>query len=137
MATLYLLDTNTLSYIATGRSPAARVRLAGLGRHETACVSTVSEGEIRFGLAKRPGAHPARNAIENLLGRVQLLAWGSEEAAAYGRLRANLESLGKPLGNLDMLIAAHALALRATLVTNDKAFTRVAQLPLENWATDL
>jgi tRNA(fMet)-specific endonuclease VapC len=64
--------------------------------------------------------------------------WGREAAAAYGNLRAKQESMGKPLGPLDMQIAAHAIAVDAVLVSNDRAFQHVPDLRgVENWATDL
>ena len=61
------------------------------------------------------------------------LAWDSAAATRYGALRAVLEANGTPLGNLDTLIAAHALATAAILVTNDQAFARVPNLAIENW----
>jgi tRNA(fMet)-specific endonuclease VapC len=70
--------------------------------------------------------------------RLRILAWGSKEAAAYGELRARLEGAGITLSQLDLQIAAHALAIGAVLVTNDKAFLQVNDLDkMENWALDL
>ena len=69
---------------------------------------------------------------------IQVLPWGREEAQTYGSLRAKQEMAGKPLGNLDMLIAAHAISVGAILVTNDRAFSHVPGLPATaNWATEL
>jgi tRNA(fMet)-specific endonuclease VapC len=62
-----------------------------------------------------------------------VLPWNAEAAERYGTLRATLESQGTPLGSLDTLIAAHALASRCTLVTNDKAFGRVAEIAVQDW----
>jgi tRNA(fMet)-specific endonuclease VapC len=136
--THYLLDTNTVSHIVRGRSPAARARLAGLGAHEIASISSITEAEIRYGLAKRPHVHALARAIEGFLGKVHMLPWDRDEAAAYGALRAKMEAAGKALGNLDMLIAAQVIARGATLVTSDKAFAQVTELRLiENWARDL
>ena len=138
MSVTYLLDTNTVSYIAKGRSPAARGRLQALGEGEIVCISSITEAELRYGLAKRPEARQLRKAIEGLLFRLRILAWGSKEAAAYGELRAKLEAAGITLSELDLQIAAHALAIGAVLVTNDKAFLRVNELDkMENWALDL
>lgn len=134
----YLLDTNTVSHIVRGRSPAARARLASLGANERANISSITEAEIRYGLAKLPHAVALTYAVEAFLLKVQVLAWDRDEAAAYGPLRAKLEAAGTPLGNLDMLIAAQAIACGATLVTSDKAFKRVLGLRLvENWAGDV
>jgi tRNA(fMet)-specific endonuclease VapC len=66
--------------------------------------------------------------------RVTVLAWGSDAARQYGQLRATLERQGQPMGNLDMMIGAHALALGLVLVTSDHAFTRIKKLKLEDWA---
>jgi tRNA(fMet)-specific endonuclease VapC len=138
MNVAYLLDTNTLSYIAKGNSPAARARLQSLGAGETACISSITEAEVRYGLAKRPQANALRAAIENLLFKLIILPWGSSEAAAYGNLRAKLESAGTVVSELDLLIAAHAVSVGAILVTNDKALARIKDLHgTINWATDL
>jgi tRNA(fMet)-specific endonuclease VapC len=136
--THYLLDTNTVSHIVRGRSPAARARLAGLGPHEVASISSITEAEIRYGLAKRPHAHALAVAIDGFLAKVPMLPWDRDEAVAYGRLRARIEAAGKALGNLDMLIAAQAIARGATLVTSDTALFQVTELRLiEDWVVDL
>jgi len=138
MNVTYLLDTNTLSYIAKGRSPAARLRLQSLGEGDAACISSITEAEVRYGLAKRPQAHTLRAAIEGLLFKFRILPWGSNEADAYGNLRAKLEAAGTILSELDLLIAAHAIAVSAVLVTNDKALARIKDLHgTVNWATDI
>jgi tRNA(fMet)-specific endonuclease VapC len=138
MAVTYLLDTNTVSYIAKGRSAAARQRLLTLGPDETVCISSITEAELRYGLARRPEARQLHRAIEGLLFRLRVMAWGSKEAAAYGLLRARLEVDGIALSGLDLQIAAHAIAADAVLVTNDRAFLQVSELSkIENWAHDL
>jgi tRNA(fMet)-specific endonuclease VapC len=99
---------------------------------------SITEGEIRYGLAKLPKDSLRRSAVEGFLAKLQIMPWGSAEAAAYGELRAKQESSGKPLASLDMLIAAHAIAVDAILVTNDRAFRQVRELPgIVNWAADL
>ena len=134
----FLIDTNTVSYITRGRSRAARLRLRELGADDVACLSAITEAEIRYGLAKRPDAHGLRQGQEAFLSNLKILAWGSEEALAYANLRARLELSGNTLANMDMLIAAHAIATGATLVTNDKALLRLEGLrATENWATDV
>lgn len=141
--TLYLLDTNTVGYIVSGRSPAARLRLAeqmedASGNHGAVAISAISEAEMLYGLARRPEATRLRSAIEAFFDTVKVLAWDSEAARAYGSLRASLTAAGKSLANMDLLIAAHAVAMDAILVTSDKAFLQVEALrPVANWATDL
>jgi tRNA(fMet)-specific endonuclease VapC len=140
MLTTYLLDTNMVSYIITGYSPAARQRMLRLSEDEICCVSTITEAELRFGLAKRPKAvaAEARALLDSFLASVRVLPWGREEAESYGVLRAKLEAVGKPLSNMDMLIAAHAVALNAVLVSHDGDFARVEDLSASvDWATDL
>ncbi|MGB8259520.1 MAG: type II toxin-antitoxin system VapC family toxin [Terracidiphilus sp.] len=138
MNVLYMLDTNMVSYIAKGHSKAARARMLNLGENEVVCLSVITDAEIRYGLAKRPGATALRERMEWFLAAVKVLPWGRDEAKAYGELRAKLELAGETLENMDMQIAAHAIAVGATLVTNDKAFAQVTDLPgTVNWATDL
>ncbi len=138
MTSLYMLDTNTVSYIVKGHSKAARARMLNPEKDEAICLSAITEAEIRYGLAKRPKAIALRERVEWFLAAVKVLPWGRDEAKAYGTLRAKLEASGKTLENMDMQIAAHAIAVGAVLVTNDKAFAHVDDLPATaNWATDL
>jgi tRNA(fMet)-specific endonuclease VapC len=138
-----MLDTNMVSYIIKGKSAAARARLASLGlagprEGKVACISVITEAELLYGIAKSGGAEHRRKSLEWLLARLNVQTWGREAAAAYGNLRAKQESMGKPLGPLDMQIAAHAIAVDAVLVSNDRAFQHVPDLRgVENWATDL
>ena len=134
----FLLDTNIVSYITRGRSQVARLRLKELGRNDVACISAITEAEILYGLARRPDARAVRQAQEAFLANLKILAWGSDEARAYASLRARLETAGSTLANMDMLIAAHAIATGATLITNDSALLGLKGLhAVENWVTDL
>jgi tRNA(fMet)-specific endonuclease VapC len=138
MKVLYMLDTNMVSYIAKGHSKAARTRMLNLEQDEAVCLSVITEAEILNGLAKRPQATALRERMEWFLAAVKVLPWGRDEARVYGAVRACLESSGKALGNMDMQIASHAIAVSAVLVTNDNAFGYVGDLqPTQNWATDL
>jgi tRNA(fMet)-specific endonuclease VapC len=138
MTLSYLLDTNTVSYIAKGKSFAARARLEALGEEETVCISSITEAELRYGLAKRPTAHRLRAAVEAMLFKLPSRPWASQEAVAYADLRAKLEAKGVTLSEMDLQIASHAVALNAILVTNDNIFEHVEDLrSTENWATDL
>lgn len=93
----------------------------------------VTEAELLFGVAKRPEARKLRVAVDELLAAIEVLAWSSVTARRYATIRADLERRGKPLGALDLLIAAHAVQHDAVLVTNDRAFSAVPGLPLEDW----
>jgi tRNA(fMet)-specific endonuclease VapC len=133
-----MIDTNTVSYIVKGKSPASRTKLANLRSGEIACVSAITEAELLYGLARNPNRTALRSAIEGFFARIQVLFWGRQEAMVYGALRAKQEAAGKPLGNLDMLIAAHAVSVGAILVSSDKVFSHVSDLTTTvNWATDL
>jgi tRNA(fMet)-specific endonuclease VapC len=138
MTVLYMLDTNMVSYIAKGTSQAARSRILNLKENEGVCISAVTEAEIHYGLGKRPEATVLRSRMEWFLSSMIVLPWGREEARAYGALRAKLEASGRVLENMDLQIAAHAVARGAVLVTNDKAFAQLDELRSSvNWATDL
>ncbi len=127
MPVRYLLDTNTASYIIKGNIPRVRERLLKVPMAEVA-ISAVTEAELRFGVVRRPEAARLRIAVDEFLLRVESLPWDSEAAQQYASVRAALERAGEPLGNLDTMIAAHALAAQAVLVTSDRAFRRVKHL---------
>ena len=131
---LYLLDTNIASYVIKGDIPAVRRRLVTVPMANVG-VSAVTEGELRYGVARRPGATRLAVIVDEFLIRVTIHPWDSETARRYGRLRAAIESEGRPIGNLDMMIAAHALTLGAVLVTHDRAFARITGLKTEDWTT--
>jgi tRNA(fMet)-specific endonuclease VapC len=130
--TLYLLDTNIASCIIKGNSPAVDHRLVKIPIAQLA-ISSVTEGELRFGAARLPHAVRLHSLIEDFLLRVAIMPWDSDAAQQYGLLRATLEREGQPMGNLDVMIAAHALAVNAVLVTNDHAFARIKKLKIEDW----
>ena len=134
----YMLDTNTVSYIAKGRSAIARAKMEELRGGEVPCISVITEGELRYGSAKA-GASSIHNAtVEGLLLKLPILPWDSDAASVYGALRAKLRSAGKTLESLDLLIAAHAIASGSILVSSDKVFRQVEELTgLVDWATDL
>src|SRR5216684_3908750 len=129
----YLLDTNIASYVIKGNFPHVRQRLLRVPMSEVG-ISVVTEAELRFGVARLPQAAKLGIAVEEFLLRVEVLPWDSEAAQHYARIRALLEREGKPMGNFDMMIAAHALAAGAILVTNDRAFRRVKGLIIEDWS---
>lgn len=128
----YLLDTNTCSYIIKGNVPQTHQRLLRAEMAEVG-ISTVTEAELRFGVARMPQAPRLAVAVDEFLVRVEILPWDSECARHYAELRASLDRAGAPMGNLDMMIAAQALAADATLVTGDRVFQRVKGLKVEDW----
>jgi tRNA(fMet)-specific endonuclease VapC len=132
MALRYLLDTNTASYVIKGNFPRVRERLLKVPMAEVG-ISAVTEAELRFGVARKPEAVRLKTAVEEFLLRVEVLPWDSEAAQQYAQVRANLERIGEPMGNLDMMIAAHALAAQVVLVTHDHVFRRIKRLKIEDW----
>ncbi|HEV2135613.1 MAG TPA: type II toxin-antitoxin system VapC family toxin [Terracidiphilus sp.] len=138
MTRLYMLDTNTVSYIFKGVSPAARKKLVQLAPGEVACISSITEAELWYGLERVGAGVLRRKALADFLERFRILPWGRDEASAYGVFRATQEAAGRPLGPLDTQIAAHAITVGAVLVSSDSAFRHARGLPgLEVWATDL
>ena len=132
MAVLHLLDTNIASYVIKGKIPSVDRRMAKLPIADV-FISTVTEAELRYGLARRPDASRLQSLVEDFLLTVTILPWDSEAAKQYGSLRAGLEREGLPMANLDIMIGAHALAIGAVLVTNDRAFARIKDLKVADW----
>ena len=132
MTSRYLLDTNIASYVIKGNIPAVRRRIVQVPMAQLA-ISAVTEGELRFGAARRPDAARLRTIVDEFLLRMTILPWDLEAAQRYGQIRAALEREGQPMGNLDTMIGAHALALGVVLVTNDQAFARIRELTIEDW----
>jgi tRNA(fMet)-specific endonuclease VapC len=130
---LHLLDTNAASQIIKGTKPSVDRRLAKVPIANI-FISTVTEAELRYGVARLPNATRLGALVDDFLLMVNILPWDSEAAKHYGQLRASLEHDGLPMGNLDLMIGAHALALGATLVTSDHAFRRIGSLRIEDWA---
>ena len=97
------------------------------------CISSITEGELRYGLAKRPDATSLHLVVNEFLLRAEVMPWDTDAARAFASLRATMEHKGKSLGAFDMLIAAHALSIDAVLVSNDKAFRFAPNLVLEDW----
>lgn len=126
-----MLDTNTASSVLKAQ-PRVLARLAA-ETPERICLSVVTEAELLFGVAKRPEARKLRVAVDEFLAAIEVLPWSSATARRYATIRAELEGRGKPLGALDLLIAAHAVEHDAILVTNDRAFGAVPGLRLEDW----
>ena len=131
-AVIYMLDTNICIYIINKRPPQVRAHFEGL-RYGQVVVSSITGAELAFGVAKS-GSARNREALEKFLAPLEVLSFDSQAMYAYGALRAQLQASGQPIGALDTLIAAHALVVGATLVTNKLAeFDRVPGLGRENW----
>lgn len=128
----YLLDTNIVSDLVRapqGRA-ASRVRIVG---DSAVCTSIVVAAELRYGAAKK-GSTRLTAQLEAVLQALPVVPFEAPADVTYGRLRAELEKAGQPIGGNDLLIAAHAVTLGHTLVTdNEREFVRVSGLECENW----
>jgi|ERR1700722_6577154 tRNA(fMet)-specific endonuclease VapC len=132
MPVRYLLDTNIASYAIKGNVPHVRERLLKVPMPEVG-ISVVTEAELRFGVARKPQAVQLRRAVDEFLVRVEILPWDSQAAIQCAALRSELEESGIPVANFDLMIAAHAITVDATLVTHDRVFRRIKGLSVEDW----
>ncbi len=128
----YLLDTNIVSYLMRGKHPQLLARLIGLGPDQVA-ISVLTALELREGADRSADPSRYHAIIDRVVGGMATLHFPAEAAAIGGTLRARLRRQGVVMGDIDTLIATHALALQATLVTNDSAFSMIKDLRVENW----
>lgn len=129
-----MLDTNTASYVIKGNAPAIDGHLRKLDLMQV-CISAITRAELRFGVRRLPSATRLAAEVEKFLSGVHTLAWDEVAADEFAEVRADLERGGIPIGSMDTMIAAHARAINAVLVTNNvKHFRRVKGLAVENWA---
>jgi len=129
---LYMLDTNIVSELARNPQGNAARHIARVG-DEALCVSIITAAELRYGCAKK-GSPKLLAQIDAILGGLNVMAFDVPADGEYGGIRAELEAAGKPIGPNDLLIAAHAYALGAVLVTaNVGEFRRIRGLEVENW----
>src|SRR6266851_2435825 len=131
---LHLLDTDTACFVIKRRSPAIKAKLAAVPP-DRVCVSAVTRAELMYGLKRLPPAHRLHVGVRQFLRIVRALAWDADAADWYAEIRHQLTTTGQPIGEMDMMIAAHALSVGAILVTNNtRHFARVAApLALANW----
>jgi len=127
-----MLDTNIVSELVRNPHGPVTRHIAAVGA-DAICVSIITAAELRYGCAKK-GSSKLLAQIEAILGSMHVLALDVPADTEYGGTRAELEAAGKPIGPNDLLIAAHAYALRAVLVTANVAeFSRIRGLEVENW----
>lgn len=130
----YMLDTDTASYIIKGSHPALDRRLASMPATDV-CISSVTRAELLYGVHRKPGAHHLARVVAQFLATISSLPWDDEAADRFARVAAELAIAGKSIGTFDTMIAAHAVAMDAVIVTNNvQHFSRVAGATVENWA---
>ena len=131
----YMLDTNICIYLIKQKPAVVLERFKQTDISEIS-ISSITLSELFYGVSK--SSKPAQNliALTQFAAPLEIMSFGGEAAQCYGDLRAHLEIQGTPIGSLDMLIAAHAISLSITLVTNnEKEFNRVPNLKIENWVS--
>ena len=129
-----MLDTDTASYVIKGSAPQVDDHLRSLNVTQV-CISAITRAELRFGVARLARLNRLAAGVEKFLSGVSTLPWDEVAADQCATVRADLERGGTPIGIMDTLIAAHAKAMKAILVTNNvKHFRLVKGLSIENWA---
>jgi tRNA(fMet)-specific endonuclease VapC len=128
----YLLDTDSVSYALRGQGD--------VGAHIRECnpsdlrISAITLAELRYGAARK-GSRKLRGLIDTFSAAIEVMPFDELAAAEFGRIGSMLAERGTPIGEFDVLIAAHSVSLRCTLVTNNvRHFSRVPGLSVENWA---
>ena len=131
-----MLDTNICIYLIKNRPFEVRKKF-DLYEVGEICISSISVSELYYGVEKSQMVEKNRRALALFLAPLNVVEFDAKSAIEYGKIRALLESTGRVIGSLDMLIAAHARSLGITLVTNNvKEFVRVDDLKVENWVAD-
>lgn len=130
----YLLDTNIISYFIRGFDIELINRVTQVLEAQSAMISVITRAELRFGQAGLVAADKRKRAIDLVLTQLTVLPWTSAAADTYGPLKDTLKRQGRPIGDMDTLIAAHALTEDLILVThNTRHFENIPHLKLEDW----
>jgi tRNA(fMet)-specific endonuclease VapC len=129
----YMLDTNICIYVIKNRPAALRERFDQLA--EALCISTITLGELLYGVQKSARRSQNLQAVEQFTARLEVLPFSVKAAAHFGQIRAELARVGLLCGAYDMLIAAHARSEGLVLITNNvREFQRMPGLRIDNWA---
>ena len=130
---LYMLDTNICSYIIRNRPQKIREKFKEIEKNHTVALSSIVVSELLYGATKN-GSPKLMKIVSSFIDNFIIYDYSKISAKYYADIRSNLEKQGKIIGANDLLIASHALSLKATLVTNNiKEFERIDGLILENW----
>ncbi|MBP5554407.1 MAG: type II toxin-antitoxin system VapC family toxin [Lachnospiraceae bacterium] len=130
----YMLDTNICIYAIKHKPEKVFRKLQRIDPSEV-CISSITYAELVYGVEKSAAVEKNRLALSMMLSNIEIMKFGEAAADSYGKVRADLEMNGTPIGPLDMMIAAHAKSLGCMVVTNNvKEFSRVKGLKIANWA---
>lgn len=128
-----ILDTNICIYMIKNRPPEVREHFERFAPGDIA-ISSITVAELQYGVEKSAAREKNARALEAFLLPLEILPFDLDSAIAYGHIRAELERQGKPIGGMDMLIAAQAIAHDCTLITHNlKEFQRIPELQCETW----
>lgn len=130
---MYMLDTDICIYIIKKRPKEILDRFQAVDKSEI-YISIITYAELQFGVERSSSKKLNQGILDEFISRLTVLFWDMEAARQYGKIRSYLEGKGTPIGNMDLMIAAHALSKSFTLVTNNlREFERVPNLEAENW----
>lgn len=131
-----MLDTDIASYAIRGRTPSVDRMLTSVGGSGSVYISVITWAELVYGIQILPTDHQIHLSARRFIGETITLPWGDDAADAYAKIRHRLKSSGRPIGDRDTMIAAHAISLGAVLVSNNmRHHARLSPpLDLENWA---
>ena len=130
---MYMLDTNICIYVIKER-PRAALEKFNEASNAGICISIVTYAELQYGVERSSSRKLNQRIINDFTSRLSILDWDAPAAKSYAKIRTQLEKKGTPIGNMDMLIAAHAQSRDMSLVTNNiKEFKRVRNLNCVNW----
>ena len=130
---MYMLDTDICIYIIKKR-PANLLEKFNAIPPNDLCISTVTYAELQYGVERSSSKKMNQRILVDFVAHLDVQPWDMEAARQYGKIRTSLEKRGKPIGNMDLLIAAHALSQQCILVSNNlREFSRVRGLQCENW----
>lgn len=128
----YMLDTNICIFIIK-KNENVLLHLKNIDFKEI-CISSITLSELEYGVVKSMHYEKNKKALEDFIYNFSVLPFDNDSAREYGKIRAELEKIGSPIGSMDMLIAAHAKSQKLTLVTNNtKEFMKVDRLKIEDW----
>lgn len=130
---MYMLDTNIVSHLF--RKNQLVIKKLNNIPPSKVCISSITQAELLYGVAKRNNK-ALKKLVNIFLNSIEIIDWSEKDARVYGELRAKMESKGHVMGSLDMLIAAHALSRKKTIVTNDNAFSMATGLLVEDWTKE-
>ena len=130
---MYMLDTNMCIYIIKKRPISLLEKFNSIPKNNL-CISVVTYAELEYGVERSSSKKMNQSIIKDFVSHLTVFSWDMDAARQYGKIRSNLEKKGTPIGNMDLLIAAHALSQKCTIVSNNlREFKRVKDLKYENW----